>query len=225
MPITKFSVPLMQTGLFVTASLLVGCASSGTLTVESVNIADETRIGELTKDEQILAIALSKGVDPDSKNIFNEAKAVTINGYRVLFSNNPSGALYIIKGKKIIASISENTQTIYLDVKDAPAIGTERVFIDGKYFKYSNGSYVFESHGLDGIDVVYKKFDKGENAVSYLNGVKCEYTIAPGMACCRDDAGNLSPYRFSPYGGWEQSENQRVIERCQSMEKPRSDGK
>ncbi len=192
-----------------------GCSSSF-LRVESTNISAETRIGDLSPENQESLIALNRGTS--GENIFDQAKAITINGYRILFSDNDK-KLYIVKDKKVIASISDEEQSIYLDDFSAPSIGTEKISIIDNYIKYTNGTFTFEDYGLDGLDVKYRNGHLSEEDVSYLNNQKCDYTLVGGAACCRDENGKLKGYLFSWKSGWEKSGNLKLNDWCLKKDK------
>lgn len=187
-----------------------GCSSTF-IKVDETNISAETKLSTVPEKERELIIALNKptvGV-----NVFNKASAITVNGYRILFSSG-SDEIFILKNKEILVGVSGDERYIFGPEIEAPIAGGELVLVSGDYIKYHGKKYVFEDHGLDGIDVKYE-FKNSLNADSFVNGKKCEKTIVAGAACCTNSSGELGAYRFTPSTGWELTTNPKLIANCQ----------
>jgi hypothetical protein len=192
--------------------------SNNSLEVKSTSLQEETQFGRLSSEEQTILGGLNSAVIFDA-DIYDKVSAVTIGKYRVLFiPDEPDTAIYIVKDKKIVMSVHETHQSIYSDTLIAPAYGSEKVFVSGDYLMFTNGKKTFQSYGFNGIDVIQydrnslDSFD-GEN---YRNNLKCPHSMLPGAACCYDDEGEIRPYMFYPKSGWNITDNERLIEFCQS---------
>ena len=199
------------------STLIIGC-SDQFVRIESSSILNVTKLDTLTKDEQDRVVALNRSTE--KINIFNNAKALSVNGYRILFTGEADGIIYVAKDKTMIASIESGKNatspvvSVYKPHAGAPVEGTERAIVTNSYVAYSGETYVFEDYGLDGLDVKYE-FSASDKAESFLNGQKCEKTIVAGVACCKDEAGKLNGFRFTPQKGWELSTNERIKAHCE----------
>lgn len=194
------------------ANLLNACATSY-VHVDDTTIVEETRAIDFSEADKKLWISLNRG-GHELPNIFDSAKALTINGYRIVFQPG-SDEIYILRNNEVLVGVHGDSKLIFDGHREAPGVGTETVLVTKKYLKYAGTDAVFEDYGLDGVDV---KFDvkTGDNAESYLGGQKCEKTIIAGLACCRDGNNELKPYRFSPKDGWKVSNNPKLMTSCNS---------
>lgn len=206
------STPRLLTAVLL---LLLCSCSSQMARIEKTDIARETRISSLPEDDQKMLIGLSRGVD-GYKNIFNEAEAVSVNGYRIVFTPGKD-EIYIVKDKNVLAGVNENAISIYNNAPEAPSIGTETVYFEPNYIKYRGPSYqVFEDYGLDGIDVSYN-LKNPTQAISYIPGKTCR-TVVAGLACCQDGAKKpMQGYRFLPTAGWQPSASAHFNQTCKSI--------
>jgi hypothetical protein len=194
-------------------STLTACAGVY-LRVEDSTILAETNAIKFSDADQKLWIGLNRGSER-SLNVFDSAKALTVNGYRIIFHPG-SDEIYIIKNKQVLLGIHNDWKYIYDGDKDSPGIGSERVAITDNYLKYRNSNFSFEDYGLDGVDVKYQTTDSA-NAESYLHGKKCEKTLVANAACCRDAENQLRAYMFSFEKGWTFSKNEKLLAFCSKV--------
>jgi hypothetical protein len=120
---------------------IVGCSDKFAV-IENTKIEKETRLKELSKEELKETIALNQS---DQGNIFNSAKAVTVNWYRIIYHPGDD-AILVVKNQIAIAAILDKGEsiTVYKNTPWAPATGSQKVIIVGNFISYSDDKYTFE---------------------------------------------------------------------------------
>jgi len=180
------------------------CASTSCVQVEPTSIVAETQMSAEDKAAQQAWLASNQNVN--GTGVFNQAEAVHVNGYTILFSNG-SDQLFVLKDKDVLVGLSGGGTYIYdSDAKEAPGAKTESVYFKDNYIKYRGKDYIIRDFGLDGANVSKTDLNREEKSESYLNGKKCRKTIIPGMACCQDGKRGIRGFAFYDDVGWVQKE-------------------
>lgn len=194
--------------------ILCLCGCSSNLIEEKTNLLDETRMSELTSKEDLNAL-INLQADEDVQNLIKSANAVTVNGFRILYSK--PGEIIIIKDKTVVARIGDTQRVLYNG--DYAPIASNQVILKSNLIIYSNNHNDFIDYGIDGIDIVSKNdlpflnhnkdTEKPQKTASYVNGQLCQ-NLHPDLstaACC-----NGKGYKFSFESGW--SEDSKVTMKC-----------
>ena len=192
--------------------MMTGCASYPVF-VRETKIEDETRLKELdeAKLDEIIHLNRSKRND-----IFISARAITVNGYKILYNENADQIL-IVKNDVVVAGVSDEGEnvTVYKDIPYAPSYGSARAIISDNFIKYSGDKYTFEDFGFNGVNVAYENSNL-DQAKSFVPGKTCK-TLTARVACCKNEKGKFTDiYRFNPQNGWKFSEKSS----CQGSNDP-----
>ncbi len=201
--------------LLLVSTMIVGC-SSQPLVVENVKIENETRLGELHATQRKEIISLNKS---DAGGIFSSAQAVTVNGYRILFSPGHD-EIIIAKNKVPLVGVSGEGRDIavYKNLPEAPSAGSEKILAGTNYLFYRGDTYFVEDYGYDGPDVMGEIFNP-QRAQSFIAGQTCK-TLTAGVACCEDKNHRfLTGYRFTPQTGWQAFSSETLLKNCEKLEK------